>query len=358
MSAVEVRILGELDPSEGLGPFWEAIVKENPASGIMQSLHWARMKRLQGLDAIHFGVFEDNQLIGGALYYTGQRLNGTGIMVAPEGPVLPWSESDRTCLHLRLLKDAAQEYACRHGIISMRIEPRLVPPSPNYLREFVRAPANLVPRETLYVDLRPDQDALLASMKPKGRYNIKLAKRHGVEIEEHKTIDAVSDFYAALVEASQRDIFALESRGFFERLASTLCPAGLASILLAKHEGELLGALLLIVYGERATYLYGGVTNTKRNLMGGYALQWQAMQKARAAGCTTYDFYGYVPHRSPEHEYARFSQFKSQFGGQPMRFTGAQDYFFLDNFAEAFVKVAAEIKNVASEKGEKQPAII
>jgi lipid II:glycine glycyltransferase (peptidoglycan interpeptide bridge formation enzyme) len=99
---------------------------------------------------------------------------------------------------------------------------------------------------------------------------------------------------------------------------------------------------LLITYGNRGTYLYGGITNQKRNIMAGYALQWAAMKAAKEAGCTTYDFYGFDPFRAPGHRYARFSQFKSQFGGNVMRFIGAQDYFFLDNVADAFVKVVNE----------------
>jgi lipid II:glycine glycyltransferase (peptidoglycan interpeptide bridge formation enzyme) len=143
-------------------------------------------------------------------------------------------------------------------------------------------------------------------------------------------------------EAGSRDQFAVEPRQFFEHLAHVLVAAGQAKFFFAEHDGDTLGTLLLITYGKRATYLYGGITNRKRNLMGGYALQWAAMNAAREAGCTTYDFYGFDPFRAPENRYARFSQFKSQFGGNVMRFIGAQDYFFLDNVADAFVKVVNE----------------
>lgn len=347
MSTTEIRFLGELNPDSQLGSRWERLVKDNPCSGIMQSLHWARMKRLQRMETMHLGVFEDDELVAGGIFYTGKKLNGTGIMVAPEGPVLPWNDASKAALYLRLLKDEVHGYARNNGIISMRIEPRLMPPAPQFLREFSRAPVDLVPMETLYVDLSGGDDAVLAGMKPKGRYNIKLAEKHGVTVSENTTCDAVAKFYSAITQASQRDDFALESRDFFARLAQALCPSGHATFFFAEHDDDLLGSLILITYGERATYLYGGVTDAKRNLMGGYALQWQAMKKARQAGCKTYDFYGYVPHRSPEHEYARFSQFKSQFGGSPVRFTGAQEYFFMDNFADTFIKAAEEISNAA-----------
>jgi lipid II:glycine glycyltransferase (peptidoglycan interpeptide bridge formation enzyme) len=45
---------------------------------------------------------------------------------------------------------------------------------------------------------------------------------------------------------------------------------------------KLLGGLVQITFGKTSTYLYGGITNSKRNLMSGYALQWEAIQRAKA----------------------------------------------------------------------------
>lgn len=342
--SIEVRALSAVAVDSRLGAQWETLVKANPASGVMQSLAWSEMKRRQGLNSVHLGLFEDDQLCGGAIFYTSRYAHGAGIMVAPEGPVVPWQDRSRAVSYLRELTAACRQMAAEQEIAFMRIEPRLPGPPPPVFREFGRAPLDLVPRQTLYLDLLPGapEAELLAGMKPKGRYNINVAYRHGVEISEHCSQSAVEEFYAAVLQASVRDRFVLEPQSFFETLAATLCPAGHATFLLAHHEGDLLGALLLIKYGDRATYLYGGVTNEKRNLMGGYALQWAAIRHARASGCRIYDFYGYVPHRSPEHRYSRFSQFKSQFGGQAVKFMGAHDYVFLDNLADAFVRASRE----------------
>jgi lipid II:glycine glycyltransferase (peptidoglycan interpeptide bridge formation enzyme) len=333
---------------------WESLVRVNPASGFMQSLYWAEVKRRQGLSSLHVGMFENAQLVGGTTFYSYPKRNGVGILVAPEGPVLPWQNTDLATESLRLIMDTARAYATDSGIMAMRIEPRLVPPLPRLLREFSRAPVNLVPRDTLYIDISPAQEQLLDGMKAKGRYNIALAERHGVTVVEEKSRQGVNAFYSVLKEASRRDGFALEPISFFESLAAVLCPAGHAKFLFATHEGDLLGTALLITYGERATYLYGGISNQKRNLMGGYALQWAAMNASKEAGCSIYDFYGIDAFRAPEHRYARFSQFKSQFGGEVLRFIGAHDYFFLDNLADAFVKAVREVRPAASKKASKE----
>jgi len=345
MPALEVQLLPEIEPSSNLGKQWEALVQANPASGFMQSLYWAQVKRKQGLPVFHFGIFENTELLGGAIFYSSMKRNGARILVAPEGPVLPWHNELLARATVGLMLDFAQSHASELGIIAVRIEPRLPPPLMPALREFVRAPADLVPKDTLYLDLSADWQTLLAGMKHKGRYNIHLSERSAVTVHQDTTDGAVERFYAVMMEASERDGFNVEPCSFFKSAAEKLIAAGYARFLFAEHDGDTLGTLLLVTYGERATYLYGGITNYKRNLMAGYALQWAAMKAAKEAGCTTYDFYGYDPFRSPDHNYARFSQFKSQFGGKVTRFIGAHDYFFLDNLADAFVKIVNEVSN-------------
>jgi lipid II:glycine glycyltransferase (peptidoglycan interpeptide bridge formation enzyme) len=312
------------------------------ASGVMQSLHWAAFKRLQGLIRLHIGLFDDRRLVGGAVFYCCAKTNGAGILVAPEGPVLPWHDTNYAAAGLRLIMQRCEEFARSHGIMAIRIEPRIERPAPRTLREFGRAPVDLIPVETLQLDLRLSQEELLAAMKPKGRYNIGLSRRYGVRVHEASDREAVEKFYAVMQESSRRDGFALESRQFFAQLATMLCPAGIARFIFVEHDEETLGAMLLLTYGARATYLYGGITNQKRNLMGGYALQWAAINSAKSRGCSIYDFYGFDQFGAPLHTYSRFSQFKRQFGGRVVRLIGAQDYFFLDCLADAFIKVVNE----------------
>jgi lipid II:glycine glycyltransferase (peptidoglycan interpeptide bridge formation enzyme) len=357
MSALKIQVLENIDPQSELGMRWESIVSNNPASGFMQSLHWAAAKRRQGLSIFHLGVFHKEELLGGAIFYTSDRRNGAGILMAPEGPVLPWDDEPITTQALRLLIDSLQCRASELGVMAIRIEPRLAPPIIPALREFGRAPVDLVPRETLYIDLTDSLETLLEDMRPKGRYNIALAERHGVTISQDTTGERLKEFHSIVSEASERDGFAFEPITFFEHLTSTLFPSGKARFIFSQHEEDTIGALLLITYGCRATYLYGGISNKKRNLMGGYALQWQAMKTAKELGCTTYDFYGFDSFRSPEHNYARFSQFKSQFGGRVMRFIGAQDYFFLDNLADAFIKVVNEVGQANNNKLESASSV-
>ncbi len=340
---LSVRLLPDLTPGDGLASAWERLVQGCPESGFMQSLAWAEVKRAQGLTVLHAGLFQDDVLIGGALCYTHPQPNGATLLIAPEGPVLPWHAPDLVMAGLQALIEFLEGQAPAVGAIALRIEPRLAPPRPPVLRGFGRAPIDFVPQLTLYRDVTGDDAALLAGMRPKGRYNIKVAARHGVQVVESTDPADARRLFDLVAQAGERDDFFVEPPSYFTQIGASLMPQGMARILFAEHEGETLGALLLITYGERATYLYGGISNEKRPLMAGYALQWAAMRRARELGCRVYDFFGYEPFGDPNHMYAGFSRFKRQFGGDAVRFIGAQDRMFIDRLADAVIRAFQEI---------------
>jgi lipid II:glycine glycyltransferase (peptidoglycan interpeptide bridge formation enzyme) len=182
-------------------------------------------------------------------------------------------------------------------------------------------------------------------MKPKGRYNTRLAQRKGVKVRSGTAGEIIDLFYPILCEAGRRDNFAVEPFSFFVELASTLVPSGMATLLIAELDGEVLGGLIIVIYGTMATYLYGGISNTRRNVMAGYALQWEALRLAKEAGCTSYDMYGFDQFCNPLNRYGRFSRFKSQFGGEVQRFIGAHDYFFVDQLADTLVRVFKDVED-------------
>jgi lipid II:glycine glycyltransferase (peptidoglycan interpeptide bridge formation enzyme) len=228
---------------------------------------------------------------------------------------------------MQLIREKAANLAKEIGAIALRIEP-LWAEKPHCLTGFVRAPADLLPSETLLIDLRPNETEILAAMKPKGRYNLRLSLRHGVKPEFTTDSQAIPIFYDLFWETVKRQQFFGEPYSFFINLCQTLFAANMAEIGLARWEGKAIAAILVVYWGERATYLYGGRSFEHPELMASYGLHWAAMQRAKARGCTLYDFYGFT--REPNHDYTKFSQFKRQFGGVVVTTIGAYDYFFYD----------------------------
>ena len=97
-------------------------------------------------------------------------------------------------------------------------------------------------------------------------------------------------------------------------------------LLIAELEARPLAAMFLVFSGQRATYLYGASSSKQRNYMATYALQWEAIKKARRGGCTEYDMFGVAPRPDPSHPLYGLYRFKSGFGGVVFHRMGCWDY--------------------------------
>ncbi|MDZ8056182.1 MAG: lipid II:glycine glycyltransferase FemX [Aulosira sp. ZfuVER01] len=312
---------------------WDLLIKNLPHSCFMQTSIWADFKEIEGYKTFRLGLFENSKLIGGCIFYLYPHSNKANLLIAPGGPILPEKSPEAA---IELLLNKAKELAQKLGAIALRIEP-LWQNKPEYIQNFVRAPADLLPSETLLIDLRPDPSQILAAMRPKGRYNIRLSQRYGVTTEFSSDSQKIPLFYDLFWETVQRQQFFGEPYGFFINLCQTLFAADMAEIGLAYWQGEILAAVLVVYCGNIATYLYGGRSLAHPQVMANYGLHWEAMQRAKIRGCQFYDFYGFTQDKN--HSYAKFSQFKSQFGGTPITTIGAHDYFFYDQLADTLISL-------------------
>lgn len=330
--ALEIQLLGAEWDSR-----WDALAGSRKEAGFMQSSVWANFKRVEGFEALRLGLFEQGELCGGGTLYFYPAETGSGFLVCPEGPILDWEDTPKAREGLRLILGVAQELAEKQGALGLRIEPHLSKPKPSVLRNWTRSPIDLTPCQTLYIDLALSESEILAQMHPKGRYNLKLAQRHGVVITESSEIEALTKFYPLFQETATRNGFFGEPYGFFLNLCTSLLPSDFATFLFAEWEGRLLGTILALFYGRRATYLYGGSSDLDRHVMPNYLLHWRAMQLARERGCVEYDLFGFEPFGVPDHLYAGFSRFKKQFGGAYVETIGSMDNIFYDLLADRLV---------------------
>lgn len=316
---------------------WDAFVGERFDSGFMQFSDWSAFKRLEGYETTRLGLFEEDILQGGGTLYFYPAQSGMGYLVCPEGPLLNWEEPDKAREGARLIQNFAQGFAEEKGALGLRIEPRLLTPKPSLLRNWSRAPVDLLPTQTLFLDTTLSEEAFLKQMLPKGRYNLRLAQRHGVNVRFSNQMQDLKRFYDLFAETASRHQFFAEPYGFFINLGMTLFPQNRAGLFFAEWEGETLATILVLFFGRRATYLYGGSSDLKRHVMPNYLLHWEALRMARERGCREYDLYGYEPFGVKDHLYAGFSRFKKQFGGQYVASIGAQDYIFYDRLADQLV---------------------
>jgi len=195
-------------------------------------------------------------------------------------------------------------------------------------RNLRKAWTDIQPADTLIVDLSHGSEALLENMRAKTRYNLRLAGRRGVRVRSAEAQE-LSQFYRLYAETAERNRIRLHDYRYFlqifEVAAKPEVPADVR-LLFAERDGRPLAAMVLAVAGERATYLYGASSNSGRELMPTYALQWEAMKIARSLGCSEYDLFGVPPSDDPAHPMYGLYRFKTGFGGRAVHRRGCWDF--------------------------------
>ncbi len=198
---------------------------------------------------------------------------------------------------------------------------------------------DLLPPDTVMIDLRDPEETMLARMHTKTRYNVRLAERRGVAVTEGGLAD-LRAWYEIYLETTARH--SLEPMSFAhaeamlrERADDVASPV-VTKLLLARHDGRLLAGMLLALAPARATYLYGASTRSHPDLMASYALQWGAIRTAKAHGCLDYDLLGAAPRSGTAHPLAGVHRFKSGFGGRLHHREGCWDFPFDDTTYQAW----------------------
>lgn len=284
---------------------WDATLGELAApSPLLQSWGYGETQRDEGWQVVRLDL-------GGACAQV-QLQGPPGLRQAyvPRGPV-PFGEPA-----LRALSEWARE----QGLIRLRVEPEAEAPCTGVLREMgFRPGVPLHPVHTQIVLLGPEED-MLASFKPKHRYNIRLALRKGVEVEEGHD---VAELHRQHAYTARRQGITGASLGAYLRRLERL---DWCRVYVAKFEGEPVAAAMVARYAGRATYLFGGSSDRHRQVMPSYAVQWTAMRDAAAAGCRDYDLFGMPASADdPTDPWHGLQQFKSGFGGRTVTYCGAWD---------------------------------
>jgi lipid II:glycine glycyltransferase (peptidoglycan interpeptide bridge formation enzyme) len=195
--------------------------------------------------------------------------------------------------------------------------------------KFRKAQFNILPSNTIFVDLKPDLSAILARMKPKTRYNIGLSRKKGVAVHSYG-MEKLEVWYQLYKETASRNRIVLNDLRYFEailtaRAENTSSPAQVR-LLIAEYEQQALAAMFLIITSHRGSYLYGASSGEHRNLMATYALQWEAIRISKELGCTDYDMFGVAPRPDSSHPMYGLYKFKTGFGGELFHRLGCWDY--------------------------------
>ncbi len=330
---------------------WDQFINNHPCGHFLQSWGWGELKASVGWHPFRYFLWDDQQ---GQVVAAAQVLCRpapgfplwTGhLAYIPKGPVIDWSD---VCL-CQAFFTQLNTHLQRRGALALRIEPNrevdalicsAIPPETEAFQAagtgntVATLPMLLYPVQpvqpvrSIVLDLTPTEDALLAAMKEKWRYNLRLAERKGVTVRLAGTVEDVEAWYALLRTTGERDHFGIHTMDYYLKAWHIFAPGQQANLFLAEYDGRLLAGIFVAMLARQAMYLYGASSNEHRNLMPNYLLQWKAISWAKRQGAVQYDFWGIPETESADEAMAGVYRFKSGWGGKTVRFVGCYEHTY------------------------------
>ena len=378
---------------------WNSLISHLPNAHFLQSYEWGQVKAKYGWQPHYLAwdregkLREEGSLSSLAFYPSAAALilkrpvlrNGfaarLSILYAPKGPLMDWTNEP---LRNHVLNDL-QTFAKKEGAIFLKMDPDVMLGTgiPSGKEEVIdyggqavktvlkrrgwRASSDQIQfKNTVLLDLSPPEEELLAQMKQKTRYNIRLAERKGVALRIG-TEDDFAVLYRMYAETSLRDGFVIRDEEYYKTVWQTFLvdvPVSVSSSpssittphdatlrarspftepLIAEVDNEPVAAIFIFYFAERAYYVYGMSRNAHREKMPTYFLQWEAMKRAKARGCTVYDLWGAPDVFDESDSMWGVYRFKEGLGGKVVRTLGAWDFapnlFWYKLYSEAVPRV-------------------
>jgi peptidoglycan pentaglycine glycine transferase (the first glycine) len=307
---------------------WDEFLELNTDMGFRQSSWYVAFTGSRNFGTV---LRDGGTVVGGAVIIKRSFTPEKCYYYIPDGPVFLKSDSEakQEQVYRAIIEFIERKRQNDQQVVSHLCISPLWEHIPSFVTGFQESSYYYgLPRNTQYIDLNPSENAILAQMKPKGRYNIGVARRYGVLITEDTSTQGIENFLNICEEMYSRKSLGEFDRDFFNGLIPMLSSSGRGSVFFAEYQGVRLATALVVYFGRTATYWYGGSCANHRNVMAPYLLQFEIMRKAKALGYRYYDLFGVTPQSEERSSWTDFSIFKRKFGGQELRRVPTLEYIY------------------------------
>ena len=317
--------------SEKNRKIYNQFVASSLTGSFLQAWEWGDWQASLGHKASRFFLYNDSEQIVLSVQVLVHPLTfGRVYLYAPFGPIMA-SRYELKVSDMEFVVGQLQKLF--PNCVFIRFEPKL---KQEYGVFLGKKTTNIQPARTLVVDLGKTREELLSAMHPKTRYNIKLALKHGVEIQQEFGVTVGHGLYTKeaidlIVATAKRQHFIGYSRryyhafldffGLYNELGSLK-----VHVYKALYRQRLLAVALMVDFGETRTFLFGGSSEEFKNVMAPYLMHFQAMLDAQSLGLKDYDFWGV---ETAGGQAPGFVRFKLGFGGAVLEYEGARDFITL-----------------------------
>jgi len=307
---------------------WEFDKEEfnRASSHPLQSWEWGEARKQMGIDVLRIGEFQKDKLIN-VFTITFHNIPYTSLTIG----YLPRSVMPKD----ELLKKIHEEGRRRNAIF-VKIEPYIVTENKNLKAEDTfsnlkfqisirTSPHPLFPKWTQMIDLTLPEEKLLANMKPKTRYNIRVAQKHGVIIKEMTNNVGFEIFSKLYFTTTSRQKYHGHNDIYHRTIFETL-KKDISHIFIVFYKNIPLAAYHVFLFNKVLYYPYGGSSEEHKEVMASNLLMWEVMNFGKKHGAKVFDMWGSLPSNyNRSAPWSGFTRFKEGYGGEFVEFLGSYD---------------------------------
>lgn len=315
----------------------------------LQSFEWGEFRQKTGVKVIRKGFFKGSNLEQ-AFQLTIHRI-----------PHTPWTIGylPKGSLPTKVIIETLKKIGRQENCLFIQLEPNVIKSKNNILITDTEAhlmnlglqPAAhpLFTKYTFILDLTKSEDELLQSMHQKSRYNIKVAKKHNVIVQEDNSKKAFEEYWNLTQETTSRQKFYAHSKNYhllqYQTFAHDNNRDTLTSHLFtASYNKKVLTTLLFFVYKDTLYYPYGASSNEHRNVMHSNLAMWEGILFGKKLGLKQFDMWGAMgPQPDQKDPWYGFHNFKEKFGPDHIEFVGSYDLVINPQIYQAY-KVADKVR--------------
>lgn len=308
----------------------------------LQAYEWGEFRKKTGVTVVRKGLFEKNKLVQ-TIQLTIHKIPRTPWTIGyfPKGKQ-PTTEA------IEELKKIGNQHNC----VFIQLEPNVVRHSgearsadtgiPSKIEQdsgqarmtelgLISSAHPLFTKYTFLLDLTKSEDELLKNMHSKTRYNIRVAQKHEVTVQEESTPDAFQAYLKLTEETTNRQGFFAHTP-LYHRLMWKTLQADVekntlsAHLLIARFQNKPLTAWIVFVFHDSLYYPYGASSSENREAMASNLMMWEAIKYGKKLGLKHFDMWGSMGENpDPKDPWYGFHRFKQGYGPTLIEFIGSYD---------------------------------
>lgn len=301
---------------------------------VIQSWQWGEFRKSLGLPVLRYGIFKQGKLTN-AFQLTLHKIPFTQKLVGylPKGP-----------LPDKALKEALEKIGQENNCAFIKVEPNIILDSiPQYSLDpsFSPSPKPLFTKYNFLLDLTPSEEELLKNMNQKTRYNIRLAQKKGVTVEERTDIKSFEIFLKLHFDTTQRQGFHSHNEAYHKKLWQALKEENMARVLIGYYQKKPLSAWLLLNFQDTLYYPYGASSTEHKEVMANNLVAWEAIKLGKKMGLKKFDMWGAAHSPDPDKKdpFYGFHNFKKGYGAKLVEYLDTYDLVFDDPLYWAFTLI-------------------